>query len=130
MPTSDSVPSPAQESSLRLSLHNYLVLLLGSSTSDDIPIALWKGKYNCTQHSLFNFVSYSHLSSAFHSFISFLDSCSVLKNVSEAMSLPGWSQTMQEEMTALEQNETRELVTLPSRKKVVGCKWAMIHGCG
>jgi len=33
------------------------------------------------------------------------------------------TQAIQEEIMALEQNETWELVTLSLEKKVVGCKW-------
>ena len=43
--------------------------------------------------------------------------------MSEALPIPSWTQAMQE-MTVLEQNETKELVTLPQGKKAVGCKWA------
>ena len=77
-----SVPSPAQESSETAQLS-------GTSTTDDLLNALQKRKHICTQHFLFNFVSYSYLSSSFRSFISSLDSCSVPKNVSEALSIPG-----------------------------------------
>jgi len=80
-------------------------------------------KRSCTQHPLSNFVSCSHLSTSFRSSISSLHSHSVLKDVSKALSIPCWTQAMQEEMTALEHNETWELVTLPPGKKVVGCKW-------
>ncbi|RDX67894.1 hypothetical protein CR513_53177, partial [Mucuna pruriens] len=36
---------------------------------------------------------------------------------------PGWRQTMEVEMQALEQSGTWELVSLPSGKKAVGCRW-------
>jgi len=52
-----------------------------------------------------------------------LDSHSIPKSVSEALSDSGWSSVMQEEMTALEQNYTWNLVPLPPKKKKVGCHW-------
>ena len=88
------------------SIETITAQLPGNSTNDDISIALQKGKHICTQHPLFNFVSYSNLSSSFRSFISSLDSCSIFENVSEALSISAWTQAMQEEMTALERNVT------------------------
>jgi len=66
VPASASVPSSAQESS-----EIVIAQLLGTSLFDDLPIALRKGKHTYTQHPLFNFISYSHLSSSFRSFIIF-----------------------------------------------------------
>jgi hypothetical protein len=34
-----------------------------------------------------------------------------------------WDKAMDEEMAALDANKTWELVPLPERKKVIGCKW-------
>ncbi|XP_040868949.1 uncharacterized protein [Glycine max] len=45
------------------------------------------------------------------------------KNVHEALSHPGWRQAMIDEMQALENNGTWELVSLPPGKKTVGCRW-------
>nr|XP_033514797.1 uncharacterized mitochondrial protein AtMg00820-like [Nicotiana tomentosiformis]XP_033514798.1 uncharacterized mitochondrial protein AtMg00820-like [Nicotiana tomentosiformis] len=39
---------------------------------------------------------------------------------------PKWKHAMIEEMKALSKNETWELVTSPSDKKLVGCKWVFI----
>ena len=78
VPTSASVPNPAQQSSKTVTAQ-----LLSISTADDLTIALRKGKHNCTQHSISNFISYSHLLSSLRSFISSLDSCSTPKNVSK-----------------------------------------------
>ena len=43
--------------------------------------------------------------------------------IHEALADPKWSQAIQEEMTALEKNQTWEIVTLPQGKRTVGCKW-------
>ena len=41
----------------------------------------------------------------------------------EAVSHPGWKQTMVEEMAALHSSGTWDLVTLPACKTPVGCRW-------
>jgi hypothetical protein len=48
---------------------------------------------------------------------------SVPRNLQKALSDPKWRTTMQEEMDALHKNKTWDLVKLPNKKKVVGCKW-------
>ncbi|RVW29177.1 Retrovirus-related Pol polyprotein from transposon TNT 1-94 [Vitis vinifera] len=45
------------------------------------------------------------------------------KSTPEALSHPGWRQTMVDEMTALHSNGTWDLVVLPSDKSTVGCRW-------
>ena len=41
----------------------------------------------------------------------------------EASTDPFWQIAMKEELDALSKNHTWDLVTLPPRKSVVGCKW-------
>lgn len=48
---------------------------------------------------------------------------SVPRNVADALSQPQWKVAMQEEMVALEKNDTCDLVDLPQNKVPVGCKW-------
>lgn len=48
---------------------------------------------------------------------------SMPRNFAEALSQPQWKAAMQEEMAALEKNDTWELVDLPTNKVPVGCKW-------
>ena len=120
--TPASVPPPASVLGPAHASSETVTAQLLSNFTIDLLIALRKSKHTCTHHPFFNFVFYSHLLSFFRSFISFLDSCSVHKNVSEALYLSDWTQTMQKKMTILEQNETWELVTLPPGKKAVGRK--------
>ncbi|RVW87252.1 Retrovirus-related Pol polyprotein from transposon RE1 [Vitis vinifera] len=54
-----------------------------------------------------------------------IDSISVPKTVTEALNHPGWKNAMLEEICALEDNHTWQLVDLPQGKKVVGCKWSL-----
>ncbi|XP_058225560.1 uncharacterized protein LOC131334526 [Rhododendron vialii] len=46
-----------------------------------------------------------------------------LLNWQDAFKIPKWKGAMVEEMTALKQNGTWDLVSLPGGKKPVGCKW-------
>lgn len=52
-----------------------------------------------------------------------LDSISIPKSIHEAISHLGWHRAMIEEMTALDDNGTWDLVSLPAGKRVIGCKW-------
>ena len=87
--------------------------------SDDLPIALRKGKFQCA-HPISSFCS--RLSSQSCSFIASLNTISLLNKVSETLSHPGWRRTMIEEMDALTDNGTWDLVCLPVGKKAIGCR--------
>ena len=63
------------------------------------------------------------MSSQSCSFIASLDFISLPKKVSEAHAHPGWRSAMIEEMDALTNNGTWDLVSLPVGKKVIGCRW-------
>ncbi|XP_065880880.1 retrovirus-related Pol polyprotein from transposon TNT 1-94 isoform X1 [Euphorbia lathyris] len=93
-----------------------------SQTTDELPIALRKGTRSCT-HPISAFVSYERLSSPSQSFVASLDSTTTPKSVSEALSHPGWRHAMIDEMNALDDNGTWDLVHLPVGKKPVGCRW-------
>ena len=102
-------------------------LILATSTSDpvlsdDLPIALRKGKRQCV-HPIYSFYSYECLSSQSCSFIASLDSISLPNKVSEALAHHGWRSDMIKEMDALTSNDTWDLVCLPVGKKVIGCHW-------
>ena len=89
--------------------------------SYDLPITLRKGKRQCT-HPISSLCSYNHFSSHSCSFIASLDSISLHNKVSEALTHPGWCGVMIEEMDALTDNGTWDLVRLPAKPLVVnGC---------
>ena len=90
--------------------------------SDDLPIALRKGKRRCA-HPISFICSYDHLSSHSYSFIVSLDSISLPNKVFEALTHVGWRSAMIEEMDALTDNGILDLLRLPVRKKVSGCRW-------
>jgi len=50
-------------------------------------------------HPLHNFMSYANLSPIVHAFVSFIDSHSIPKSLSDVLSNPGWQAATQEEMT-------------------------------
>ena len=74
-------------------------------------------------HPIYNFLSYHHLSSSYYSFISFVSSITISKDVKEVLDHPRWWQAIIVEMQTLEQNGTRELVSLPSESKTVDYRW-------
>ena len=90
--------------------------------NDDLPITLRKGKRQCV-HLISSFVSYNHLLSSSCSFIASLDSISLLNTVREALSHPDWRSAIVDEMKALDDNGTWDLVSLPTSKKALGCHW-------
>ena len=90
--------------------------------NDDLSIALRKGKRQYA-HSISSFVSYNHLSSSSCSFITSLDSISLPNIVREALSHPSWRSAMMDEMQALDDNGTWDLVPLLTSKKIIGCRW-------
>ena len=66
------------------------------------------------------------MSSSSCSFIASLDSISLHHTVREALSHPGWRSAMVEEMQALDDNGTWNLVHLPAGKKAIGCCWVFV----
>ena len=90
-------------------------------SSDDLPTDLHKGKRQCV-HPISSFCSYNHLSSYSYSFIASLDSISLPNTICEALSHPSWRSVMVEEMQALDDNGTWNLVQLPVGKKVIRCR--------
>ena len=85
-------------------------------SSDDLPIVLRKDKRQCV-HPISSFCFYNHLSSHSYSFIASLDSISLPNNVREALSHPDGHSAMVEEIQALDDNGTWNLVQLPAEKK-------------
>ncbi|KAJ9564848.1 hypothetical protein OSB04_000814 [Centaurea solstitialis] len=72
----------------------------------EVPIAFRKGTRNCTRYPIQNYLAYSHLSPESYAYQTAIDSHHVPRNVTEALNHPGWFKAMQEEMDALQKNET------------------------
>jgi len=90
---------------------------------DDLPIALRKGTRSCTKYPISHFVTTKHLSMQHQSFLFAIDAIRFPTSVQEALKDENWIQAMNEEMSALEKNQTWEIVDRPLDKKSVGCKW-------
>lgn len=66
------------------------------------------------------------MSSFSHSFITSLDTVSLVCTVHEALSNPGRQEAKVEEMMTLDKNGTWSLVDLPMGKKAIGCNWVFV----
>ncbi|KAL0355969.1 UNVERIFIED_CONTAM: hypothetical protein Sradi_4043800 [Sesamum radiatum] len=64
-----------------------------------------------------------HYKSAHMSFVALLSSVQKPRNYLEARKDAKWVGAMFEELTALDKNDTWELVPLPPGKKAIGCRW-------
>ncbi|RZB75887.1 Ubiquitin carboxyl-terminal hydrolase 14 [Glycine soja] len=88
------------------------------------PIVIRKGTRSTRNpHPIYNFLSYLRLSPSYSSFVFSLSSLTIPSTVREVLDHPGWGQAMIDEMQALENNGTWELVPLPPGKTTVGCRW-------
>ncbi|RDX89320.1 hypothetical protein CR513_28972, partial [Mucuna pruriens] len=70
--------------------------------TDDMPIALRKGKRSCVKYPISQFVRTDHLSIQHQSFIAAIDAIKTPTSVQEALKDENWVQAMKEEMEALE----------------------------
>ncbi|KAI3788025.1 hypothetical protein L2E82_00620 [Cichorium intybus] len=95
-----------------------------SASNDlDVPIALRKGKRNCTAHLIGNFVSYENLSPKYKSFALSLSETQVPRTIQEAKSKKEWADAVTEELNALQEKNTWSYTKLPPGKRAVGSKW-------
>ena len=81
----------------------------------DLPITIRKGtRSSRNPHHIYNFLTCHRLSSLYFAFVSTLSLVSVPQTMHEAMV---------EEMVAPHSNGTWDLVTLPTSKTPIGCRW-------
>ena len=90
--------------------------------NDDLLIALRTSKQQCA-YPISSFASYNHFSFSSCSFIASLDSISLPNIVQEALSHPSWHCAMVDEIQAVDDNGTWDLVPLPTGKKAIHCHW-------
>ncbi|RVW14453.1 Retrovirus-related Pol polyprotein from transposon RE2 [Vitis vinifera] len=69
------------------------------------------------------FLSYQNLSTSHLAYLTAISSVHEPKNFHEANSQPMWRKSMDDELKALEETNTWNIVHLPPRKHVVGCRW-------
>ena len=68
-------------------------------------------------------MSLKHLSPADKNFIVSLNTTIIPNTISKALTKNEWKDAMREEMSALENNKTWEIVERPKGKNIVDCKW-------
>ncbi|KAG6676363.1 hypothetical protein I3842_15G147500 [Carya illinoinensis] len=68
-------------------------------------------------------LSYSSLSPSFHAFTTSLSINTEPTTYNQAIKQPIWREAMQQELIALELNNTWSIVDLPHGKKPIACKW-------
>ena len=83
----------------------------------DLPIASRKGLHSCTKHPMSNYVSYDKWSPTFLAFTSQVSFVEISKHVQEALRAPDWRKAIEEEMRALEKNQTWEVTGLPRGRR-------------
>jgi Reverse transcriptase (RNA-dependent DNA polymerase) len=76
-----------------------------------------------TSHPISHYVSFETLPSAYKAFVTSLHSNSTPCEWRKAMQDLEWKKSMFEEMRALVKNDTWDIVSRPSEKNIVGCKW-------
>ena len=99
---------------------------------DDWPIAIRKEKRTCVKplpHDIVGYLNYEKISPAYKTFLLQIQDIPIPKNPQEAMRNTNWKEAMDEEMRALMQNQTWEVVDLPKGKKTVGCRWVYTLKC-
>ena len=89
----------------------------------DVPIVLRKCKQSFTDHPISYFIFYDRLNFSFRQFVIFLSTVSIPRSYEDAILVPAWKQTMNEEIDTLVSRETRELVSAPTCAVVVSCRW-------
>ena len=70
-----------------------------------------------------SFVSYNHFPTSSCSFIASIDSIFLPNTIRETLSHLDWRSAMMDEMQALDDNGTWDLVSLPIGKKAIGFRW-------
>ncbi|KAL0285625.1 UNVERIFIED_CONTAM: hypothetical protein Scaly_2813300 [Sesamum calycinum] len=88
--------------------------------TDDLPIALRKGKRSCTAHPLAYSLSFHHLSPTYRAFSVSLSSVSIPNTYLEALRHPAWKMAMDDEMSAL---ISRGSLEVTPNTDVVACRW-------
>ncbi|KAL2247811.1 UNVERIFIED_CONTAM: Retrovirus-related Pol polyprotein from transposon RE2 [Sesamum indicum] len=101
-----STPSPALRRSMR---------------SHNKPA--WLNDFICHLPSLDQSPIITSYDSAYMGFVSSLSILQEPRTYRAAASIPHWTEAMRQEIAALEQNHTWEVVPLPPDKSPIGCKW-------
>ncbi|XP_026377919.1 uncharacterized protein LOC113272272 [Papaver somniferum] len=79
--------------------------------------------YHSAAYPIQAHLTYDHVGSSHSAFLSAISSHQEPKNYNEAKSNPKWRAPMENELRALDVNNTYSIVKFPSGKKTVGCRW-------
>ena len=80
---------------------------------DDLPIAKRKGVRECTKHPIQRYVAYGNLMPSFKAFTTCLDKEQIPDTIEEALKDSKWRRAVEEEIEALEKNDTWTITDLP-----------------
>ncbi|KAM1057638.1 hypothetical protein ACFX2A_031558 [Malus domestica] len=75
------------------------------------------------KYPIANYVSCNGLAPERKTLVDNMKATRVPTRVEEALKDPNWANAMDEEMLALQKNNTWEVTSLPKGKKTVGCRW-------
>ena len=124
---------PAKEKIVEsLNSSNSEIEIKDSGDNDEWPMAKRKGTRSCMKplsYDMVNYLDYQQVSPSYKCFLTTIQNIKTPKNTKEALKNPNWKQAMDDEMLALIQNQTWELVDLPDGKKPVGCRWVYTIKC-
>lgn len=70
-----------------------------------------------------NYMTYSNISPSYLHFLAAIDSVVEPYSYKQAVKQNHWVEAMKNEMEALENNKTWDIVPLPRHKRAIGCKW-------
>lgn len=77
----------------------------------------------CTKPLIENYVAYGKLSSTYKTFVQKLDHVQIPNSIQKVFKNLGWKKAIEEEIQALQKNDTCVMSTLSQVKRTVGCKW-------
>ena len=99
---------------------------IGGEVMGEWSIALRKGKRSCVKprpHDVTNFLTFKNVSPQYKTFLVGLQDTTIPKSHHKGLRVSQWKEAMDDEMRALIQNDTWEIIDLPKGKKSVGCRW-------
>ncbi|XP_028769507.1 uncharacterized protein LOC114726965 [Neltuma alba] len=110
----EGIDRPIQNSKSPTWLNDYVCL--GDTVDSN------QGKVKC-RYPLHEYITYAHVSADYKNYLLSTDTVVEPYSFEHAAKDPKWMTAMREEMQALEQNHTWDIVDNPKGKRAIGCKW-------
>lgn len=79
--------------------------------------------YHVVSYPIQAYLTFDYMSTSHCAFLTVLSSSQEPKTFKKASSNLTWKKAIQEELQALDDNNTWDIVQLPPGKKIVGCRW-------